>query len=353
VSTEQPFPDVDEPEVLDPADLPDDVDDFDPCEDVDPDAVTAFGLVGPGQHPATWIERQFKEWGVKYRVVAGWQTRGRPPSSGGFNPKGVLIHHTGSTSSATNPNGALRTVTDGRSDLPGPLCQVSTGYDGVTTIVAAGRANHAGRMKALGKIPAGDGNTQLIGNEVQTSGTQQMPKAQYDAVIRSTAAILDAPEMGGATVAELGLHATTSYEGKWDLGAGNGKSGVPYSLTTIRNDVAALLKAGPNSKEDDMPLTDDDAKLILTGAAVMKNPFATNPDTAPRVAASYVLEQTAAKAAAAAAQAIVASRDIVAVAKAVAEVKAQVAKIAPAQPTVVTDEQLERVLRKVIGSVDS
>lgn len=55
---------------------------------------------------------------------------------------------------------------------------------------------------------------------------------------------------------------------------------------------------GPSAaptKEADMPLTEDDARTILTGSAVLKNPFAANPDTAPRVAASYVLEQTAAK----------------------------------------------------------
>ncbi len=245
-----------EPEVLDPANLPDDVDDFDACEALDPDAPTGIvGLVGPGQRPITWVTAAFRKWGVKYRVIGGWETRGRPPSSGPFNPRGVLVHHTGSTSSATNPAGALGIVTNGRPDLPGPLCQISTGYDGVTTIVAAGRANHAGRMRALGSIPAGDGNAQLIGNEVQTNGTQQMPRAQYDAVVLSTAALLDRL---GASVAELGLHNTTSLEGKWDLGAGNGRSGQPYSITKLRGDVAARLKAGPpnQSEEDDMQLTD-------------------------------------------------------------------------------------------------
>jgi hypothetical protein len=241
-----------EPEVLDPAALPDEVDDFDACEDLDPDAPAGIvGLVGPGQRPITGILAAFQKWGVKYRVISGWQTRGRPPSSGPFNPQGLLVHHTGSTSSAANPAGALGIVTNGRSDLPGPLCQISTGFDGVTTVVAAGRANHAGRMRAMGRVPAGDGNAQLVGNEVQTNGTQQMPKVQYDAVVLSSAAVLD---MLGVTVAELGLHNTTSLEGKWDLGAGNGKSGVPYSITKFRADVAARLAAGPNpSKEDDMP----------------------------------------------------------------------------------------------------
>jgi hypothetical protein len=58
----------------------------------------------------------------------------------------------------------------------------------------------------------------------------------------------------------------------------------------------AWVKAGmpaPITEENDMPLTPDDAKTLLTGAPVMKNVFAANPDIAPRVAASYLIETTA------------------------------------------------------------
>lgn len=65
----------------------------------------------------------------------------------------------------------------------------------------------------------------------------------------------------------------------------------PGTLPVSR--IRAAVRA--NLQGDDMPLTEDDARTILTGSAVMKNVFAKNPDTAPRVAASYLIEQTAIK----------------------------------------------------------
>jgi peptidoglycan hydrolase-like protein with peptidoglycan-binding domain len=211
--------------------------DFTPCEE-GTDSPVAFGLIGSTHKPLTWLEEYFQKWGVRYRVVSGWQTRGR--ATGSFNPRGVLNHHTGSTSSASNPNPSLRTLIEGRSDLAGPLCQVSTGYDGVTTIIAAGRANHAGTAKAAAGVPAGDGNALWVANEIATNGTQKMPQVQYDAVVLVNVAMLD-----GLNATAVALHHTTSLSGKWDLGAGTGKFGVPYSVTKLRADVTARLKAGP------------------------------------------------------------------------------------------------------------
>lgn len=246
-------------------DLPGPPPDFDACED-EGDAPVAFGLVSPRQVLVTWLPAAFDLWGVKYRVVTGWQDRGRPLSSGGFDPRGrVLVHHTGSKSSATNPHPALGTVTQGRPDLSGPLCHISTDYNGVTSIVAAGRANHAGKAKAVGSTPAGDGNTLWIGNEVDTNGIQTMPKAQYDAIVLTTCAIFHHEGVTAAEVPDhLALHATTSYSGKWDLGAGDGRSGVPYPRRDLIADVTARLKAGPPKRntpsptpqENDMQLSD-------------------------------------------------------------------------------------------------
>ena len=233
-------------EVIDPGQLPPDDAEFDPCEEESdepqPVGIAAFGATS--HHVlATWLPAAFKKWGVKYALVSGWENRGRPMSSGRFDPNGILIHHTGSTSSASNPAPSLRTVIEGRSDLRGPLCQISTDFNGLTYIVAAGRANHAGKARAAMGNPAGDGNAMYLGNEVQTNGTQKMPKVQYDAIVRSTAAILD--HFGFKVATKAGLHATTSLSGKWDLGAGTGKAGVPYDVNQLRRDVNALLKAGP------------------------------------------------------------------------------------------------------------
>jgi N-acetylmuramoyl-L-alanine amidase len=229
---------------------------FHPCEEGDNfdelQGVFAFGTTS--RHVlATWLPAAFDKWGVKYKRVEGWADRGRPITAGYFDPNGSLTHHTGSTSSPTNPNPSLSTLINGRSDLRGPLCQIATDYNGLIYIIAAGRANHAGAARAAMGNPSGDGNAMYIGNEVMTNGTQKMPQAQYDAVVLAAAAIADHFNQTSAT--KVGLHHTTSTTGKWDLGAGTGKSGVPYDVTKFRADVTARLKAGPPKPPAPAPIT--------------------------------------------------------------------------------------------------
>ncbi|MET7952336.1 N-acetylmuramoyl-L-alanine amidase, partial [Micromonospora sp. NPDC005324] len=117
-----------------------------------------------------------------------WRSRA---VSGPFEPIGVLWHHTASRSSATNPAPALGTVINGRSDLQGPLCHALVDYNGVFHIIAGGRANHAGECRGSGPIPAGDGNTLMVGWEIDYDGvTQTMTAAQYTASVAATAAVL-------------------------------------------------------------------------------------------------------------------------------------------------------------------
>jgi hypothetical protein len=229
-------------ETLNPLELGPPPVEFDPCEEPE-SPILGLLRAATAHQMATWLPAAFDKWGVKYRVVAGWQTRGRPATSGGFAPRGLNVHHTGTTSSAASPSPALSTLVNGRSDLPGPLCQYSTGYDGIVTIVAAGRANHAGHAVAAGTLPAGDGNALRLGDEVQTNGTQRMPQVQYDTVVLAACAVLD---HFGKDHRDAVLHATTSDTGKWDLGAGSGIAGKPYPLTNFQADVKARLAAGPD-----------------------------------------------------------------------------------------------------------
>jgi hypothetical protein len=127
------------------------------------------------------------EHGLKVVEIDGWQTRERPASTGGFAPVGVLCHHTASSS---NGQAAIPLLVNGRSDLPGPLCQLSLDRQGVVYVVAAGRANHAGVAKPSGTVAGGDGNVLYIGIEAQNEGTgEPWPKAQYDAYVTLCAAL--------------------------------------------------------------------------------------------------------------------------------------------------------------------
>ena len=77
----------------------------------------------------------------------------------------------------------------GRSDLPGPLCNLGLGVDGTYYVVAAGRANHAG---AGVWRTVTTGNASFIGIEAENAGQMEdeWPEVQLDAYRRGVAALL-------------------------------------------------------------------------------------------------------------------------------------------------------------------
>lgn len=129
-----------------------------------------------------------RAWGLTVVEVPGWQTRGRP---GAFAPIGVLEHHTAAPD-RTKDAPSLGVCTDGRADLPGPLCQILVARSGICHLIAAGRCNHAGAGGPLGPIAAGDGNTSMVGIEAENDGLgEPWPDVQVDAIARASAAVLD------------------------------------------------------------------------------------------------------------------------------------------------------------------
>ena len=83
---------------------------------------------------------------------------------------------------------SLGVVTNGRSDLAGPLCNVGLGRDGTCYVVAAGRAYHAGAGSWHGVT---NGNSELIGIEAENTGLgEPWSEVQLDAYVRLCAAIL-------------------------------------------------------------------------------------------------------------------------------------------------------------------
>lgn len=78
---------------------------------------------------------------------------------------GLVLHHTGSSST-----GAEGVVRNGRSDLPGPLAQLTLRRDGSVGIVSAGQAYHAG-TGSWPSIGRNNGNARLLGIEAIYNGT--------------------------------------------------------------------------------------------------------------------------------------------------------------------------------------
>lgn len=131
----------------------------------------------------TWLPEVLRNVGLKVAEQPGWSDRGRGDVG---RVRGVICHHTGTRSQANMPTLAM--LTEGRSDLPGPLSQLGLARDGTYYVIAAGRANHAGK----GAWRGASGNSQFIGIEAENSGlpADVWPDWQMDAYRRGAAAIL-------------------------------------------------------------------------------------------------------------------------------------------------------------------
>ena len=160
------------------------------------------------------LAKTLRKHGLKVVVVPGYSTRGRPSSTGGFNPVGVLCHHT-ATRKTSLVASVLRLLVSGRSDLPGPLCQLGLGRDGTVYLVASGRANHAGTAKSSGTVAAGDGNSLYIGIEAFNDGVgEPWPAVQYNAYVLLCAVL--SHEITKNSANTVRGHKETSVTGKID-----------------------------------------------------------------------------------------------------------------------------------------
>src|SRR4051794_10090300 len=101
-----------------------------------------------------WLPEVLRLAGLKVSEVPGWRDRGRGDVG---RILGVICHHTGTSSRDNMPT--LNTLIRGRSDLPGPLAQLGLARDGTYFVVAAGRANHAGKGNFQG---VRNGNSNFI-----------------------------------------------------------------------------------------------------------------------------------------------------------------------------------------------
>jgi hypothetical protein len=158
---------------------------------------------------ALWLPEALRAGGVDTRTVSGWEQRGARSKRTGqlydFDPVGILNHHD-AINEGVRAERVLRIMVDGRSDLPGPLCNLWLDDDGACFVVAAGNANHAGRGSSRvlervrqDKAPQGDaralrlvddvvGNSYFIGIEVNDSDGQ-LDAVQVEALVRINTAI--------------------------------------------------------------------------------------------------------------------------------------------------------------------
>src|SRR5690625_1949919 len=89
----------------------------------------------------TGLARVAKRTGYPVVEVKGWKKRGYGQM---VKAESVMCHHTAGPASGNYPS--LNVVTHGRPGIPGPLANYGIGRDGTIYVIAAGRANHAGRV---------------------------------------------------------------------------------------------------------------------------------------------------------------------------------------------------------------
>ncbi|QJW90582.1 N-acetylmuramoyl-L-alanine amidase [Spirosoma taeanense] len=180
-------------------------------------------------HSLIWLPSVLNDAGLKVALVDGWETRGRGDVGTIF---GVICHHTAGVNTGNMPS--LKTLINGRSDLPGPLAQLGLGRDGTYYVIAAGRCNHAGVGSFRG---LSNGNKNFIGIEAENTGLGSdfpWPDIQMDAYHRGVAAILK----------HLGRGAGNCCAHKeYALPAGR-KNDPLFNMNSFRSRVAELLNDG-------------------------------------------------------------------------------------------------------------
>lgn len=200
-----------------------------------------------------WLADAMRATGLPVAEVPGWQTRG----SETFNPRGGVIHHDGFKANVTT-NGAVSLMVHGRSDLPGPLCHIWLDDDNEGTpvagdpaiyVIAAGRANHAGKGGWNGL----SGNSSVWGIEARNSGGPGDPWSD---------AMLDAYQRVCAVLAHHSGHGAEMIAGHREW-APRRKPDPTFDLNAFRLGVKGRLVAGSSPVVPPTEVVDDQAGRLL------------------------------------------------------------------------------------------
>lgn len=184
--------------------------------------------------------------GLPVVEAEGWRTRGH----GAFarpRPDVLVAHHTGTPARARGDYPSLRIVTEGRSDLPGPLSQLGLGRSGTVYVIAAGIAWHAGKSAHCGFV---DLNRCSLGIEAEHSGSGPWPDAMLDAYPRLVAALCEG----------YGLD-PSRYVSHRDCALPAGRKPDPAGITDawMRATVTQLLRSSTGGEDD---MTPDERKML-------------------------------------------------------------------------------------------
>lgn len=177
-----------------------------------------------------------------------------------LNPKGAIIHHTGTDYGFAFP-GLVSSTRPGLTG--GVLANFSGNVDGSLTVLASGLTWHAGGGFGPSQGPlapyANNRNYYTLGLEIVYPGKSPMTAAQYHTALKFARAVADM--FAGGDLEYVRGHSEVNgngYQGKWDPGYA---PGLAIDMNKFRTDARNL-----GGVDDDM-YTDGDRLLMQSLAA--------------------------------------------------------------------------------------
>jgi hypothetical protein len=168
--------------------------------------------------------------GLDVYATSGWKDRGR---SGDVNYRYLIDHHTAATHDIT------QMLIDGRSDLPGPLCNWELQEYGRWGLIASGRANHAGEATVSSSESYG----------VEATGPQNYPDTYGPAAFPDN---YDSYAIGNACILAAMGAAVDVLKGHKEIAVPAGRKIDPYTdMGQMRSDTAGGVDMGLSSADKD------------------------------------------------------------------------------------------------------
>lgn len=200
-----------------------------------------------------WLAEDCRKAGLTVVEVPGWEQRGIDFT---LMPNTVVCHHTASSAKARGDLPTKKILIDGRPDLPGPLCQIGLGRNGTVYVVAAGKANHAGKGAWKGETSS----ARTLGIEAEHPGVGPWPQVQMDAYVLLVATLLRS--IGQAPERCCGHK-------EWALPAGR-KTDPNFDMAPFRVQVRAALAKGTQPQGE--TVTDDEIERVAQRVAQLLRP---------------------------------------------------------------------------------
>ena len=206
-----------------------------PAAPPSPETDRPSAVLAPPPPSLGWLAEALTGAGLTVHETDGWRSRALP---GDFAPVGVLLHHTGAVASPEAPAPSLATLRGEGPDAasPGPRCHVLVDRNAECWVVAAGRADHAGRARASGPVPEGDASALYVGLEIEYAATAADP-TQYATSAQKSAAVLAAARIVGALGRDhtfVRAHKETSTTGRTDP--------FNWDMVSIRDSIRQTLE---------------------------------------------------------------------------------------------------------------